>query len=267
MTGTRQVSRLLVIKASCVADNFSLRRSARRGRIGIVLSSCLPELTMCQFLSQLIVRLVTLRSKNFSSMRVDYPIRIAETSPFTLENVPFGIFSTNPDQLAKRAGAAIGDLVIDLQVLEQSNLLKDLLGDEARSIFGSGDLNLFASLPRVIRQQVRLQLIQWLQDQESPLFNDRGLNESVFVPMEEALMHMPMSTSEFTDFMCADVHVNNVNDTCTLHTKQLVLTNPYSVAKSPGQRSLQLTTRYRSAITAGPRLSAFPRNRYVAQGA
>ncbi|KAJ4152184.1 hypothetical protein NW765_017693 [Fusarium oxysporum] len=142
-----------------------------------------------------------------------WPIAVSPDSPFTLANIPFGIFST-PNKAERRAGAAIGDFIIDLSVLEQSSCcdntcLRDLASLGETSLFRNGDLSRFSSLPAVTRTQFWKTLIDWLSDGNSPLFNDASRNEAVFIPMKDATMHLPFDIRGFTDFSCADVHVDN----------------------------------------------------------
>ncbi|KAH7139962.1 putative 2-hydroxyhepta-2,4-diene-1,7-dioate isomerase [Dactylonectria estremocensis] len=142
-----------------------------------------------------------------------WPIEIPQGSPFTRANVPFGVFSTL-QKPQKRVGAAIGEAIIDLSVLERSGrlnacLYSDQSSRDAGSIFEQDSLNKFASLPLSTRCHVRHTLIEWLGSPESPLFSDSSSDEDVFVPMKSAKMHLPFGIGAFTDFMCADTHVSN----------------------------------------------------------
>ncbi|KAF4215540.1 hypothetical protein CNMCM6457_005860 [Aspergillus fumigatiaffinis] len=143
---------------------------------------------------------------------VPWPIPIAAGSPFTLASLPYGIFST--PYRDKRVGVAIGDFILDLSSVERSSILKAILqghecGDNGRLIFTSEDLGNFATVPTIMRKRLRQQLINWLSDPTSPLFQDATLNEAAFVPMRDATMHLPFKIGGFSDFMCSDVHVDN----------------------------------------------------------
>jgi len=50
-------------------------------------------------------------------------VAVAADSHFPIQNLPFGIFSTTAKPVP-RVGMAIGDLVLDLAMLEQRSLLK-----------------------------------------------------------------------------------------------------------------------------------------------
>ncbi len=49
---------------------------------------------------------------------------ISDDSPFTLENIPFGLFSTKDDS-TPRTATAIGDFAVDLRALSKAGLFSD----------------------------------------------------------------------------------------------------------------------------------------------
>ena len=55
---------------------------------------------------------------------------VSEGSPFTLQNIPFGVFSTEQDP-TPRCATAIGDFALDLRNLSKSGLFKDSSVTEA----------------------------------------------------------------------------------------------------------------------------------------
>ncbi|KAH8724211.1 putative 2-hydroxyhepta-2,4-diene-1,7-dioate isomerase [Phaeosphaeriaceae sp. PMI808] len=148
-----------------------------------------------------------------------WPIEIPAGSPFTLDNIPFGVFSA-PSEPETRVGAAIGEFIIDLSVLEQSDQLEHCFPDREKghrteSIFARPNLNCFAALGAPLRRQIRQTLIDWLRDERSPLFEVNLMRDNVFVPMEHVQMHLPFNIGSFTDFMCSDVHVENARSLCS----------------------------------------------------
>ena len=50
--------------------------------------------------------------------------QISDDSPFTLENIPFGVFSTKDDP-TPRTATAIGDLAVDLRALSKAGFFSD----------------------------------------------------------------------------------------------------------------------------------------------
>ena len=49
-------------------------------------------------------------------------VEVAADNHFPIQNLPFGVFSTDADP-APRVGVAIGDLILDLAILEDTGLL------------------------------------------------------------------------------------------------------------------------------------------------
>ncbi|KXJ86991.1 putative 2-hydroxyhepta-2,4-diene-1,7-dioate isomerase [Microdochium bolleyi] len=145
---------------------------------------------------------------------VPHPVPVPPGCPFTLAHIPFGIFST-VDNAERRVGVAIGDHVVDISVLEESSFLDDIglhhpITDLRNSSIGRhDDLGGIAALPAQTRSQLRHGLQSWLGNSVSPLFTDASLNERAFVSRAAATMHRPFNIPNFTDFMCADVHVDN----------------------------------------------------------
>lgn len=163
---------------------------------------------------------------------VPWPIPIPPRSPFTLANLPYGVFSITAKvslyslasrcgwiattlQDEKHVGVAIGDFIIDLSTLERCCLdemiIKSLKHWSKDPLFQDGDLAKFASMPAVTRREWRETLISWLNDPKSPLFDNTARNAAIFVAMQDAIMHLPFVIRAFTDFMCADVHIENVS--------------------------------------------------------
>jgi fumarylacetoacetase len=78
-------------------------------------------------------------------------------------------------------------------------------------IFEQFTLNAFAAMPASKRTAVRTKIINLLSDQESILFKDQEVNKLAFYKLEDAEMHLPMRIGDFSDFMCARTHVDNVS--------------------------------------------------------
>ncbi|KAH7323445.1 putative 2-hydroxyhepta-2,4-diene-1,7-dioate isomerase [Rhexocercosporidium sp. MPI-PUGE-AT-0058] len=174
----------------------------------------------CQYLERNGFWLESKKGELNLTMHVTYPLLIPTGSPFPVTNIPFGIFSTS-ESPEKRVGIAIGTYILDLAILEKHDLFLNCLNDDhiqgaepgahvsRTSPFQQSSLNAFASLPSTIRTEVRTTIIALLQDESSLLFTDSDLNNAVFHSQEEATMHLPMQVGDFTDFMCARIHVDN----------------------------------------------------------
>ncbi|KAM5361843.1 hypothetical protein ACJZ2D_012873 [Fusarium nematophilum] len=144
---------------------------------------------------------------------MQYPIEVDPASPFPIENVPFGIFSTG-DNSIPRVGTAIGDYVIDLQVLAEYGAFdgSDAATSTAiKSALSSHALNTLASLPRSIRTFIRNQIIHLLSNPDSALFTNSHLNKNTFIQVDNVKMHLPVDVHSFTDFLCSETHLANGN--------------------------------------------------------
>ncbi|KAJ9661601.1 hypothetical protein H2201_006457 [Coniosporium apollinis] len=137
----------------------------------------------------------------------EFPIPVDAASPFPLENIPYGIFSSEKEG-KKRAGTAIGQHVVDLAFLERRGFFAGV-SMAFGNIFAQETLNDFASLPRDVRWKTREAIIAALSSKDSPLFTNRDVNEGAFHRLQDVEMHLPMQISEFTDFSCFEEHVRN----------------------------------------------------------
>ena len=53
-----------------------------------------------------------------------FEIRVAQDSPFTLENIPFEVISTR-DDTTPRCATAVGDYAVDLRALSGAGFFQD----------------------------------------------------------------------------------------------------------------------------------------------
>ncbi len=125
------------------------------------------------------------------------------TSDFSIHNIPFGIFSTAKEPRL-RACTAYGDFVIDLQMMHSLAFFNDL--NIPDGTFSQPTLNAFIALGKEITNPVREKIQLILKDE-----NAFGLffNYCAF-PMEEAIMHLPISIGDYTDFYSSIEHATNV---------------------------------------------------------
>ncbi|KAJ0419708.1 putative 2-hydroxyhepta-2,4-diene-1,7-dioate isomerase [Aspergillus carlsbadensis] len=136
-----------------------------------------------------------------------YPIPVDRDSPFPIQNIPLGIFSTKTNP-TPRAATVLGDWVLDLALLEHEQVLDSVLPASA-GVFSQPSLNDFAALGKDARRTVRETIIGMLQDPESTLFSNVNLNFRAFHRLENVTMHLPMHIAAFTDFSCFEEHVSN----------------------------------------------------------
>ncbi len=129
-------------------------------------------------------------------------ISIDKDSDFSIYNIPFGIYSQNGAQ--KRVCTAIGESILDLAMLHDMGLWKDLSIE--RSIWTQDVLNPFIGLGKQVTNTVRERIQNTLADVDSPL---KG-NPKALIPMEEVQLHLPVSIGDYTDFYSSIEHATNV---------------------------------------------------------
>jgi len=127
----------------------------------------------------------------------------APDNDFSIQNLPFGIFSTREDPLA-RVGVAIGDQIVDCAVLHQAGLL------EGEDVFQRAQLNEFIALGREVWRSVRVALSRLLARDTSTLRDNAALRAKALVPSSLAVMHLPVNIPGYTDFYSSREHATNI---------------------------------------------------------
>src|SRR5439155_6577248 len=134
-------------------------------------------------------------------------IDISPDSHFPLENLPFGVFQ--PRNGKPRVGVAIGDLIIDLSVLEEIGHFRSA-GFENQNVFCKQSLNSFLALGRPAWHKTR-EILQHLLAAETPtLRDDARLREKVFHAQKDVVMKLPVRIGNYTDFYSSYHHAHNV---------------------------------------------------------
>jgi len=134
-------------------------------------------------------------------------IDVSRDSHFPIQNLPFGVFK--PRQGNARVGVAIGDLVLDLSMLEEiGHFRSPELQD--RQLFGEDALNKFLALGRPAWRKAR-EIIQHLLDANTPVLRDDvDLRDRVFHRQSEVEMQLPARIGDYTDFYSSYHHAHNV---------------------------------------------------------
>lgn len=134
-------------------------------------------------------------------------IDVPPDSDFSLQNLPYGIFSVGGER--PRVGVAIGDQVLDLAVLEREGLLGDVhLPDE--QTFSQHALNCFMAAGRPVWRAVRETLQALLHADTPTLRDDDDLRRRALLPMQEVRLHLPVEIGDYTDFYSSREHAANV---------------------------------------------------------
>ncbi len=131
-----------------------------------------------------------------------------EGTPFTIHNLPFGVFRPGPGFDA-RVGTRIGDTIVDLSVLEARGLFDgpELAG---RDVFSKPRLNEFLALGRPAWREVRLALSRLLRRETPTLRDDESLREGALLPADRCEMLVPAEIGDYTDFYSSRHHATNV---------------------------------------------------------
>ncbi|MBX6387452.1 MAG: fumarylacetoacetase [Frankia sp.] len=120
------------------------------------------------------------------------PIEVPADSPFGLDNLPYGVFST-PGAPA-RVGVRLADTVVDLTALP--------LGDDAAEAFGQPTLNAFLARGPRRWADIRARLRDLLAAGDIP--------PGATHPVADVTMHLPVQVGDFADFYASEHHAANV---------------------------------------------------------
>ncbi len=118
---------------------------------------------------------------------------------FPVQNLPFGIFSTEGTH--PRAGVAIGDAILDLVACAREGLLP---ADVAPLCAGE-TLNGLMALPAAERGALRHRLSDLLSDQAH-----RARIEPMLHDAAACTLHLPARIGDYTDFYVGIHHANNI---------------------------------------------------------
>ena len=119
-------------------------------------------------------------------------------TPFPLNNLPYGVFSTNNGSMP-RCGVAIGDQIFDLCAAEGD----DLITPAGTPVFDVPYWNDFMDLGPEAWQELRSALTALLAEGAEP-------RPQYLVPQADAQMHLPIEVAEYTDFYAGRHHATNV---------------------------------------------------------
>ena len=118
---------------------------------------------------------------------------------FPLNNLPFGVFSTDGSE--PRCATAIGDQVLDLAALQQVGLI-------ANHGFDRPALNTFMGAGRAAWAEVRRALTELLAETAAPTVQETV--RPALHPIETVTLHLPFAVAEYTDFYAGRQHAFNV---------------------------------------------------------
>ena len=121
---------------------------------------------------------------------------------FPIQNLPFGVFSTEGK---RRAGVAIGDRIVDLHCASEAGLLE---GDAVHAVQATADgrLNGLMALGNRYAGALRSQLSEMLRTDSPKLPQARAAEGKILVPMDSVDMCLPCDIGDYTDFLTSLHH-------------------------------------------------------------
>ena len=120
--------------------------------------------------------------------------------PFPLNNLPYGVFSTDAED--PRCGVAIGDQILDMKAAEAAGLIS-VAGGVA---FEGASWNVFMARGHNAWAALRARLTALLTEGSDA----QAAAAPLLVSQSEAAMHMPLVVSEYTDFYAGRHHATNI---------------------------------------------------------
>lgn len=132
---------------------------------------------------------------------------VSPDSHFPIQNLPYGIFSTN-DNATHRIGVAIGEMILDLSLI--SHLFTGPVLKTKQQVFQQDTLNGLMSLGSPAWKEARSTLQTLLRDDCPTLRDDQKLRAKALIPQSSATMHLPAEIGDYTDFYSSIDHATNV---------------------------------------------------------
>lgn len=133
-------------------------------------------------------------------------IPVPADSDFPIQNIPFGIGSWNGE--APVPVTRIGDTVVDLSILAEAGLL-DGTGI-AREAFLAPHLNDVMQGGKQTMRALRERLSELFRHDNATLRDDNTLREDALLPVDQVVMHLPVTIGDYTDFYSSRQHAYNV---------------------------------------------------------
>ncbi|MGE3247165.1 MAG: fumarylacetoacetase [Beijerinckiaceae bacterium] len=132
-------------------------------------------------------------------------VDVPADSDFPIQNLPYGSFST-PANPKPRIGVAIGDMILDLAVIEAAGLLPKTARP---GVFAEASLNAFMAYGPKTWSGTRAAISKMLRHNDATLRDNPELRQRAFVARKDATLHLPVKVAGFTDFYSSREHATN----------------------------------------------------------
>jgi len=129
-------------------------------------------------------------------------------SDFPIQNLPYCAF-TRPDEDKPRIGVRIGEMMLDLKVLEHAGFFKDTELGETH-VFCKWALNQFMAQGRAAWSSARARISELLRHDNPALRDNAELRERALLPIDRVELCMPVEIGDYTDFYSSKYHAFNV---------------------------------------------------------
>lgn len=130
-------------------------------------------------------------------------IDVEPNSDFPIQNLPYGIFSTE-DSPSPRMCVAIGEYALDLHVLQTAGLIGPA------DVFSESTINAFMALGPDVWSATRACISDLLRHDNPALRDNATLRARALRALNQVRMHLPIRVSGFTDFYSSREHATNV---------------------------------------------------------
>ena len=134
-------------------------------------------------------------------------VHVPRDSPFPLQNLPYGVFSTE-EKPGPRIGVAIGEEVLDLAAV--AHLFTGPLMAANQAALRSHTLNALMGLSAQHWAETRATVRSLLSRDNAVLRDDSALRARAFVSQSRVKMHLPATIGDYTDFYSSLDHATNV---------------------------------------------------------
>ncbi|MBM77153.1 MAG: fumarylacetoacetase [Crocinitomicaceae bacterium] len=133
-------------------------------------------------------------------------IDVPPNCDFPIQNLPFGIYSTNSKD--RRVGVAIGEKILDLYFLNKNGYLNDLPFTEKD--FNCDFLNNMMLHGKQNVSNLRARVSTLLSNDNNEIKNNENQLNQLFDNQDKAQMHLPVKIGDYTDFYSSEQHAYNV---------------------------------------------------------
>ena len=139
-------------------------------------------------------------------------IEYSADTPFPIQNLPYGVFTSAHNPSEAHIGTAIGDYVIDLYQLSHAALIP-------HKHFTHMTLNTFMAQTPAVWSETRSLLQRLLRSESGSggadsadhrLRENSALRQTAVIPLNTVTMHLPANIGDYTDFYSSRYHAYNI---------------------------------------------------------